>query len=206
VPSPPLDRNGSNEVDRSPSETYILLDWEGPLDPHHPRNWSLSSKIWICVIVFINVFVPDWCFSTDSQTGSRIANEFGVSRVAESLSSALYVFGTATGAIFAGPISETVGRNPFYLGSRVLHLTFIHGSALAPNLTTQLVCRFLAGLGASIILAIHGASIADIFGPEGRSLTFPPVALSSFLDEFQTLPQKTSVLTRNRNFFLSYCQ
>lgn len=91
------------------------------------------------------------------------------------------MFGIAIGAIFAGPISETVGRNPIYIGSRVLHLGFLLGTALAGNLATQLACRLLAGLGASIILAIHGASIADIFGPEGRSLAFPLVALSSFI-------------------------
>jgi hypothetical protein len=36
------------------------------------------------------------------------------------------------------------------------------------NLRTQFSCRPFAGLGASIILAIHGTSIVDLFGPGGR--------------------------------------
>jgi len=168
-------------VDRTnQQDTHILVEWDGGLDPEHPRNWTLTRKIGISAIVFVNVFVLDWCSSADSQAGSKIAADFHVSRVAESLSSACYVWGIAVGALSAGPISETVGRNPIYLLSRIVHLGFILGSALAPNLGTQLPCRFLAGLGASIILSIHGASIADIFGPEGRSLAWPFVSLGSF--------------------------
>jgi len=100
------------------------------------------------------------------------------------LSTACYVWGIALGALAAGPISETVGRNPIYTLSRLFHLCFILGSALAPNLATQLVCRFLAGLGASIISAIHGASVADVFDANGRSWAWPWVALSSFLGEY----------------------
>lgn len=95
--------------------------------------------------------------------------------------SALYVIGIATGALAAGTIAETVGRNPIYIVSRIFHLCFILGSALAPNLGAQLAFRFLAGLGASIILAIHAASLADVFGPHERSLAGPFVALGSFL-------------------------
>lgn len=170
-----------NGADTSTSDQNIFVDWDGHLDPNHPHNWSLSRKIWICTIVFINVFVLDWCSSADSQTSSRIAAEFGVSRIVESVASALYVFGIAFGAIFAGPIAETVGRNPIYICSRILQVAFILGTALARNIATQMVCRFLAGLGASIILAIHGASVADLFGPEGRSYAWPLVALGSFL-------------------------
>lgn len=132
-------------------------------------------------LIWINTFTLDWCSSADSQAAAKIASEFGVSRTVESVASACFVYGVAIGALFAGPISETVGRNPIYIGSRVVHLAFILGTALSPNIATQISCRFLAGLGASIILAIHGASIADIFGPEGRNLAWPLVATASFL-------------------------
>lgn len=74
-----------------------------------------------------------------------------------------------------------MGRNLIYILSRVVYLAFILGSALAPNLGTQLTCQFPAGLGASTILSIHATSIADIFGPEGRSIAWPFVALATFL-------------------------
>lgn len=117
------------------------------------------------MLVFINVFVLDWFSGADSQAGRKIAAEFGVSRIAESFSSACYVWGISAGALVAGPISESTGRNPIYIGSRCSHLGFILGTALARNLATQLVCRFFAGLGASRILAIHEVSVADLFWP-----------------------------------------
>ncbi|SZE99620.1 unnamed protein product [Blumeria hordei] len=159
----------------------IPVDWDGPSDPSCPRNWSLRYKIWVCALVSINVFALDWCSAADSQASKQMAQEFGVSRRVENVGSALFVFGIAGGALFAGPITETLGRNPVYIGGRVLHFFFILGTALAHHIGMQLLCRLLAGLGASAVLAIHGASIADVFGQEGRSLAWPFVALWSFL-------------------------
>ncbi|TQS35367.1 hypothetical protein Golomagni_04212 [Golovinomyces magnicellulatus] len=159
----------------------VLVEWENPSDPLHPRNWSLAYKIWVSALVSMNVFALDWCSAADSQASAKIASEFGVSHRVESVGSAMFVFGIAAGAQFAGPITETVGRNPVYIGGRLIHIFFILGTALARNISTQLLCRFFAGFGASAILAIHGASIADLFGQEGRSLAWPFVALWSFL-------------------------
>ena len=68
-----------------------------------------------------------------------------------------------------------------------MNFAFIGASAAAPNFGAQLICRYLAGLGASTILAIHGASIADIFGPKGRSWVWPFVASASFYGKCFTL-------------------
>ncbi|KHJ32287.1 putative mfs dha1 multidrug resistance protein [Erysiphe necator] len=182
---PPLTQCPSyrHEIDSSnlgPNE-HIYVDWDSSLDPSHPRNWTLAYRIWVCALVSMNVFALDWCSAADSQASTKISSEFVVSRRIESIGSALFVFGIASGALFAGPITETVGRNPVYIGGRLIHLIFILGTALAQNISTQLICRFFAGIGASTILAIHGASIADLFGQEGRSLAWPFVALWSFL-------------------------
>lgn len=174
-------RQDKESLNLGQNEQHILVEWGTSIDSSHPRNWSLFYKIWVCALVSMNVFALDWCSAADSQASTKIATEFGVSRRIESIGSALFVFGIASGALFAGPITETVGRNPVYIGGRIVHLVFILGTALAQNITTQLFCRFFAGIGASTILAIHGASIADLFGQEGRSLAWPLVALWSFL-------------------------
>lgn len=111
----------------------ILVEWEGPRDPLNPRNWSLAYRNWIFVILWINVFAVDWASSADSQTGSTISKVFGVSEEAEALSPSLYTFGLAAGSVFAGPIAETVGRNPVYVISRCFHVVWLLGAALAPN-------------------------------------------------------------------------
>lgn len=43
------------------------------------------------------------------------SKEFGVSEVAESLATGLFLVGFGVGALVAGPISETIGRSPVYI-------------------------------------------------------------------------------------------
>ena len=151
-----------------------------PEDPLNPRNWSMSRRIVIFAILWINVFAVDWASSADSQVDKSIEKAFHVSDEAEALSPSLYTFGLAIGAIAAGPISETVGRLPVYVYSRILHFAWLIGAALAPNFGAQCVFRLFAGLSGSILLAIHAASVADIFGPVYRTVAWPIIALASF--------------------------
>ena len=158
----------------------ITVGWEGPEDPLNPRNWPITRRCIIFAILWVNVFAVDWASSADSQAGKKIAKAFHVSEEAEALSPSLYTFGLAAGSIFAGPIAETVGRNPIYVVSRCFHVVWLIGAALAPNFAAQCVFRLFAGLSGSIILAIHAASIADIFGPVHRTVAWPVIALASF--------------------------
>ena len=107
----------------------ILVEWDGPRDPLNPRNWSLAYRNTIFCILWINVFTVDWGSSADSQAGSTISKVFGVSEEAEALSPSLYTFGLAAGSVFAGPIAETVGRNPVYVVSRIFHVIWLLGKS-----------------------------------------------------------------------------
>ncbi|EME39391.1 hypothetical protein DOTSEDRAFT_91758 [Dothistroma septosporum NZE10] len=166
--------------EKEDSQEPIIVGWEGPDDPLNPRNWPIPRRCLIFAILWINVFAVDWASSADSQAGSRIASAFHVSEEAEALSPSLYTFGLALGSLFAGPTSETAGRNPVYVISRCFHVAWLIGAALAPDFGAQCVFRFLAGLSGSILLAIHAASVADIFGPVHRTLAWPIIALASF--------------------------
>lgn len=88
--------------------------------------------------------------------------------------------GLAVGSLFAGPTSETTGRLPVYVVSRCLHVCWLIGVALSPNFTAQAIFRSFAGLSGSILLAIHAASTADLFGPVYRTYAWPVIALASF--------------------------
>ncbi|EME80065.1 uncharacterized protein MYCFIDRAFT_177049 [Pseudocercospora fijiensis CIRAD86] len=50
----------------------------------------------------------------------------------------------------------------------------------APNFGAPCVFRFLAGVSGNLLLAIHAASTANIFGPVHRTLAWPVIALASF--------------------------
>lgn len=59
-------------------------------------------------------------------------------------------------------------------------MVWLIGAALTPTYAGQIALRFLAGLSGSILLAIHAASTADLFGPVHRTIFWPIFALASF--------------------------
>jgi MFS family permease len=85
------------------------------------------------------------------------------------------------GALFAGPFSETLGRNPVYITTLGLYMIFIMASGLAPNIGAQLAFRFLAGFFGSTPLVCAGGSISDLWNPMERVLAFPSFALAAFM-------------------------
>jgi hypothetical protein len=84
--------------------------------------------------------------------------------------------GVATGAPFAGPLSETAGRNPTYLISTFIYLCFVLGSAKASTFGRRIACRYLVGLFSSATLATNGSSVRDQFRDVKRALVFPIIA------------------------------
>lgn len=60
-------------------------------------------------------------------------------------------------------------------------MAWLVGAALSPNFGAQCVFRLFAGISGSILLAIHAASTADLYGPVHRTLAWPIIALASFL-------------------------
>ena len=119
--------------------------------------------------------------SIDSAALPQAAAEFGVGEVTESLATGLFLIGFGCGALFAGPISETIGRNPVYIATLSLYMIFIMASALAPNIGAQLVFRFIAGFFGSTPLTCAGGSISDLWNPMERTYAFPVFANAAFM-------------------------
>lgn len=95
----------------------------------------------------------------------------------------LYVLGYAIGPVLLAPLSEYFGRQPVYVVSWFCLFLFQLPLALAPNIGTILVCRFIAGCAGGAPLTNTGGSISDLWernesgGPMavyGLSSTFGP--------------------------------
>ncbi|CAI7592296.1 unnamed protein product [Penicillium bialowiezense] len=93
----------------------------------------------------------------------------------------LFLVGFACGSLFSGPLSEMFGRNAVYFATMVLFLIFIMASALAPNLQSHLIFRFLAGLFASTPLSCAGGTVADLWDPLQKTYAFPAYAIPAFV-------------------------
>lgn len=165
-----------------------LADENDPIDPH---NWPLLKRARTIAVLSLLVFTQAWAGACDSLVNSKASARYHVSPVAQNLSTAMYLFGIGSGCLFVGPLSQTLGRNPVYLGFSLAYLFFILGTALSENFASRVVCRYLAGLAASAALGINGASVGDIFGPVERALWFPLIAWVNVVRKYYC--QKPSV-------------
>ncbi|OCT54130.1 MFS transporter [Cladophialophora carrionii] len=166
-----------NEIDGSTDTgKKIVVRLQGDADPLDPRNWSLAARCKNIAILSFLIFSQGWASGADSMANTRMSEAYGVSKVAANLSQAMYLLGIGSGCLFCGPLSETVGRNPVYLGSTFCYLCFVLGCAFTSNLGSRIVCRYFVGLFASAALGINGASVSDQFRPVKRAFAFPIIA------------------------------
>jgi MFS family permease len=85
-----------------------------------------------------------------------------VSETVGNLPTAMYLFGVGTGSVFAGPLSETCGRNPVYFIATFCYLCFVLGAALSSTFTSLIVSRFFTGAFSGATLTINGSSVSDL--------------------------------------------
>jgi len=170
----------SNEKEER--ETVFVVGYENDSDPLNPHNWSLFTRIGATILIAWIGFIVGFASSVDSAALKQASRDFHVSEVVEVLASTgVFLIGFGFGALFAGPISETVGRNPVYIATMAIYMIWIMASALAPNVGAQLVFRFLAGFFGSTPLTCAGGSISDLWNPMERVYAFPVFANAAFM-------------------------
>lgn len=158
-----------------------------PNDKDNPRNWAKWRKWYItCFASMLNV-VTCLCAGSISSGAMEIQKEFHVSAEITTLALSLYVLGFAVGPVLLAPLSEYFGRQPVYVVSWFTLFLFQLPVALAPNIGTILVCRFIAGFAGGAPLTNTGGTVSDLWrrnesgGPMavyGLSSTLgPPLAL-----------------------------
>ncbi|RSL70859.1 hypothetical protein CEP53_001734 [Fusarium sp. AF-6] len=152
--------------------TIFVVTWQGEDDKLNPRNWSVVKRIVVTFEVSLISAAVVIASSIDA-TALQAAEEFGVSHVVESLAKGLYLVGIGVGSLYAGPFSETFGRNTVYIGSLIVFMVWILGAALAPNIGAQLVFRFLAGCCGSTPIVCCGGSVADMWNCLDKTWGFP---------------------------------
>ena len=150
-----LPNDGHNDDD--PFE--VNFEYNDSQDPRNFRTWrkiqillvTMSLELWVNAISsFYSFGAPD------------VATEFGVGDVASRLPAAVFLFGFAIGPIFAAPLSEDYGRFPvMVIGLGVLALLQI-GCALAKNLATLIVLRFIGGCFGAVAFNSIG-TVSDLW-------------------------------------------
>lgn len=159
---------------------FLMVSFEGPDDENNPRNWTRSRKVQATVLALGAGIVGGWASANDSTIISQARATFGVSAVVESLSTGVYLIAFGVGSLVSGPFSETVGRNPVYISTLVLFMVFIAAAGGAPNIESQLVFRFFAGLFGCTAVTTFAGTVADLWAPAERALVFTFASAANF--------------------------
>ncbi|KAJ3535277.1 hypothetical protein NMY22_g6556 [Coprinellus aureogranulatus] len=164
-----------------PPKDPNMVDWDGPNDPANPQNWSRAYKWYltmICILLSVNV---TFASSAPASATARIIAEFGISKEVSYLVTSVFLIGYCFGPLFWGPGSELIGRRDIFIGSMFMYTIFHLGQALAQNIETLLVTRFISGFFACAPLTNSGGVIADIWDAENRGLAVSLFTASVFL-------------------------
>ncbi|PYH94910.1 MFS multidrug transporter [Aspergillus ellipticus CBS 707.79] len=158
-----------------------IVDWDGPDDPESPRNFSRARKWTITIVLGLMTVSVTFASSVFSTASAVTAKVFGVSDEVMVLATSLFVLGYSFGPLFFGPLSELYGRKrPLFVGFFIFSI-FQIPVAVARNLETIMICRFLGGLFASAPLAIIGGMLADLFEPVERGIAIAVFAGGTFI-------------------------
>lgn len=160
--------------------TVFLVGWDHEKDTMNPRNFPLATRISVTLLVSAIAFVVSAASSIETAVLHQNSAAYNVSEVVASLATGIFLLGFAAGSLVSGPLSEILGRNVVYIGSLSLFMLFTMASGLAPNIGTQLLFRFLAGVFGCPPLTCAGGTIADIWDPLEKTLAFPLYAILSF--------------------------
>ncbi|KXJ85896.1 major facilitator superfamily domain-containing protein [Microdochium bolleyi] len=148
-----------------------VVAWDSQEDPEMPLNWSATRK-WLQVasISVITLLTP----FTSSALAPGIApmmRELGVQdAVVGSLTVSIYLLGYVVGPLVLAPLAEMYGKKIVLDGANVSFCLWQIGCALAPNIQSLIVFRFLSGVGGSGCLTLGGGMIGDMFYPEHRGM------------------------------------
>jgi multidrug resistance protein len=100
---------------------------------------------------------------------TQVLNDFGTSsNILATFVVSVYVLGFAFGPLIVAPLSEFSGRTWVYNVCNILFVIFNIASALAPDMASLIVFRFLDGVAGVAAITCGSGTIADLVPHEKR--------------------------------------
>ncbi|KAI1735707.1 major facilitator superfamily domain-containing protein [Xylaria scruposa] len=152
-------------------ESAYFVTWEGPADYGNPRNWSAARKWRNVILVSLQALLPPMASVILTTASMTVAQDFGVAQgdaYTPTLPTALFVLGFGFGPLYLAPLSEIYGRRIIFLVCFALFTILNAACAVAPNMASLSVFRFLCGMVGSAGPSIGGGTMGDMFEPGKR--------------------------------------
>ncbi|KAG1817711.1 multidrug resistance protein 4 [Suillus subaureus] len=161
-----IDDNLENKI----SDHLQQLEDEWQDDPVNPRNWTPVKKWTATTILALYTFVTPLASSIMAPSLPDLAIKYGITDpTVTALTLSIFLLSFAIGPLFAAPLSEVYGRVWVLHLSNLFFLVFNLGCAFAPNTSSFLAFRFLAGFVGSAPVAIGGGVVSDLFSECDRA-------------------------------------
>ncbi|KAL3455127.1 major facilitator superfamily domain-containing protein [Aspergillus heterothallicus] len=149
----------ASEAEQPPG--YVVA-WEDN-DPMNPRSFKTVRKWMIVIILSLGSLCVTCTSSMYTVTYDQLTEEFGCSRLVATLGLSFFIWGLGLGPLVLGPLSEFYGRRNIYIVSFSFFLIWLIPCAVAKNIETMIVCRFINGLAGSAFLSVAGGTVGDLF-------------------------------------------
>ena len=177
--STPHSRKGHEE--KAPEKDPNLVEWDGPDDPENPQNMPKWRK-WVLTMTLSSLTMWITFASSVFSTATMVtAKEYNVSTEVMTLATSLVVFGFAVGPLMWSPLSELYGRRiPLFSGYAIFAI-FQIPVAVAQNVQTIMLCRFLMGVFGCSPLAVVGGAMADFWDPVDRAVAIACFSAATFV-------------------------
>ena len=137
-------------------------------------NTANRFTLRVAIIVALGGFLMGFDASVISGVVGFIETEFELTRLQLGWGVASLALMAMFAMMFAGPISDRVGRRPVLKGAAALFAVSAVYSALAPDFASLVIARMIGGLGVGAALIIAPMYIAEIAPPakRGRLVSF----------------------------------
>ena len=144
--------------------SVFSVDQLEPLLTAPPKSWLfLLSALIAFAPMSIDMYLPGL---------PAIAAEFGAPTSAAQFTLASFFIGLALGQAIHGPLADRYGRKPPLYVGLALYVVASIGCALAPNLTTLIVLRFLQAVGGCAGIVIARAIVRDCYDAHTSARVF----------------------------------
>lgn len=167
--------NATGPLERYELVTFTIDDLE------NPKNWSKARKWYITMVVAITCFVVAFNSSVITADLEGVSETFHVSEEVSLLTITLFVIGFGVGPMAFAPLSEIYGRRPVYAVTLGLAVIFTIPGAVAKNIGTLLVTRFIAGVAFSAPMSLVGGTLVDMWKNEERGVPMAAFSAAPFI-------------------------
>lgn len=130
----------------------------------------VSTHVRATVIIGIGLFFDLYEIFLSGTLSTVLASKFGLGGNGLTLLLSSAFLGMFVGATTIGRIADRIGRRHAFLMSLAIYSVFTLVAGFAPNATTLVICRFLAGIGIGAEPPVADTYLGDILPPRKRGL------------------------------------